>query len=132
VYLQCLQYSCSALCRYWPSLRNLILSLLNSMKSIISLLLLIFLFIVIFSLLGMQLFGGQYVLLSINTHIQEECLVKFWSIGHTHFSQHIVMSGYCYDMMSVCLSSVMRVYCDKTTEVKITQFSVSHHGRVKT
>jgi len=48
-------------CRYWTSLRNLILSLLNSMKSIMSLLLLIFLFIIIFSLLGMQLFGGQYV-----------------------------------------------------------------------
>jgi len=31
------------------------------MKSIMSLLLLIFLFIIIFSLLGMQLFGGQYV-----------------------------------------------------------------------
>lgn len=51
-------------CRYWTSLRNLILSLLNSMKSIVSLLLLIFLFIIIFSLLGMQLFGGQYVLLA--------------------------------------------------------------------
>jgi len=48
-------------CRYWTSLRNLIVSLLNSMKSIVSLLLLIFLFIIIFSLLGMQLFGGRYV-----------------------------------------------------------------------
>ena len=47
--------------RYWTSLRNLILTLLNSVKSIMSLLLLIFLFIIIFSLLGMQLFGGQYV-----------------------------------------------------------------------
>lgn len=36
-------------------------SLLNSMKSIISLLFLLFLFIVVFALLGMQLFGGQYV-----------------------------------------------------------------------
>ena len=33
--------------------------LLNSMKSIISLLFLLFLFIVVFALLGMQLFGGQ-------------------------------------------------------------------------
>ena len=54
----------TVVCRYWTSLRNLILSLLNSMKSIVSLLLLIFLFIVIFSLLGMQLFGGQYVLVT--------------------------------------------------------------------
>lgn len=46
-------------CRYWNSLRNLVVSLLNSMKSIISLLFLLFLFIVVFALLGMQLFGGQ-------------------------------------------------------------------------
>lgn len=51
---------CSHLhCRYWNSLRNLVVSLLNSMKSIISLLFLLFLFIVVFALLGMQLFGGQ-------------------------------------------------------------------------
>jgi len=47
------------LCRYWPSLRNLVISLLNSMRSIISLLFLLFLFILIFALLGMQLFGGE-------------------------------------------------------------------------
>lgn len=35
-------------------------SLLNSMKSIASLLLLLFLFIIIFALLGMQLFGGKF------------------------------------------------------------------------
>uniref|UniRef100_UPI00063C6D75 voltage-dependent N-type calcium channel subunit alpha-1B-like n=1 Tax=Odobenus rosmarus divergens TaxID=9708 RepID=UPI00063C6D75 len=45
---------------YWSSLRNLVVSLLNSMKSIISLLFLLFLFIVVFALLGMQLFGGQF------------------------------------------------------------------------
>ncbi len=46
--------------RYWNSLRNLVASLLNSMRSIASLLLLLFLFIVIFALLGMQLFGGKF------------------------------------------------------------------------
>uniref|UniRef100_A0A1I8GT10 Voltage-dependent L-type calcium channel subunit alpha n=1 Tax=Macrostomum lignano TaxID=282301 RepID=A0A1I8GT10_9PLAT len=46
--------------RYWNSLRNLVASLLASMKSIASLLLLLFLFIVIFALLGMQLFGGKF------------------------------------------------------------------------
>jgi len=55
--------------RYWTSLRNLILSLLNSMKSIVSLLLLIFLFIIIFSLLGMQLFGGQYVIVASKCNV---------------------------------------------------------------
>nr|XP_044991551.1 voltage-dependent L-type calcium channel subunit alpha-1D isoform X7 [Jaculus jaculus] len=46
--------------RHWTSLSNLVASLLNSMKSIASLLLLLFLFIIIFSLLGMQLFGGKF------------------------------------------------------------------------
>lgn len=48
------------LLRYWTSLSNLVASLLNSVRSIASLLLLLFLFIIIFSLLGMQLFGGKY------------------------------------------------------------------------
>uniref|UniRef100_A0A671KEM4 Voltage-dependent L-type calcium channel subunit alpha n=1 Tax=Sinocyclocheilus anshuiensis TaxID=1608454 RepID=A0A671KEM4_9TELE len=46
--------------RHWASLSNLVASLLNSMKSIASLLLLLFLFIIIFSLLGMQFFGGKF------------------------------------------------------------------------
>jgi len=51
--------------RYWASLRNLVISLLSSMRSIISLLFLLFLFILIFALLGMQLFGGESVSLSL-------------------------------------------------------------------
>nr|XP_033774311.1 voltage-dependent L-type calcium channel subunit alpha-1S isoform X1 [Geotrypetes seraphini] len=46
--------------RYWTSLNNLVASLLNSVRSIASLLLLLFLFIIIFSLLGMQMFGGKF------------------------------------------------------------------------
>uniref|UniRef100_A0A3B4YEY9 Voltage-dependent L-type calcium channel subunit alpha n=1 Tax=Seriola lalandi dorsalis TaxID=1841481 RepID=A0A3B4YEY9_SERLL len=46
--------------RYWTSLSNLVASLLNSVRSIACLLLLLFLFIVIFSLLGMQVFGGKF------------------------------------------------------------------------
>ncbi|XP_046731246.1 calcium channel, voltage-dependent, L type, alpha 1D subunit, a isoform X1 [Silurus meridionalis] len=46
--------------RHWESLSNLVASLLNSMKSIASLLLLLFLFIIIFALLGMQVFGGKF------------------------------------------------------------------------
>ncbi|XP_046670944.1 muscle calcium channel subunit alpha-1-like [Homalodisca vitripennis] len=46
--------------KYWRSLSNLVASLLNSIQSIASLLLLIFLFIVIFALLGMQVFGGKF------------------------------------------------------------------------
>ncbi len=55
-----ISYSAFSLFRYWSALRNLVASLLNSMRSIASLLLLLFLFIVIFALLGMQLFGGRF------------------------------------------------------------------------
>ena len=45
--------------RYWSSLSNLVASLLNSMRSIAGLLLLLSLFMLICSLLGMQIFGGK-------------------------------------------------------------------------
>ena len=50
----------SLLCRYWSSLRNLVIALMNAISSILSLLFLLFLFIFIFALLGMQLFGGDF------------------------------------------------------------------------
>lgn len=55
-------YSDVTLCllSHWTALSNLVASLLNSMKSIASLLLLLFLFLIIFALLGMQLFGGKF------------------------------------------------------------------------
>ncbi|XP_024605424.1 voltage-dependent L-type calcium channel subunit alpha-1S [Neophocaena asiaeorientalis asiaeorientalis] len=46
--------------KHWTSLSNLVASLLNSIRCIASLLLLLSLFVVIFALLGMQLFGGRY------------------------------------------------------------------------
>lgn len=46
--------------KYWGSLCNLVASLINSVRSIASLLVLLFLFIVIFALLGMQVFGGRF------------------------------------------------------------------------
>ncbi|XP_066499275.1 voltage-dependent L-type calcium channel subunit alpha-1D isoform X2 [Hoplias malabaricus] len=46
--------------RHWAALSDLVTSLLNSMKAICSLLLLLFLFLIIFALLGMQLFGGKF------------------------------------------------------------------------
>lgn len=45
---------------HWAALSDLVSSLLNSMKAICSLLLLLFLFLIIFALLGMQLFGGKF------------------------------------------------------------------------
>lgn len=53
-------YTEKLLFRYWTSLRNLVVSLLNSIRSIASLLLLLGLFIIISALLGMQLFGGKF------------------------------------------------------------------------
>lgn len=46
--------------RYWKSLSNLVTSLTNSIQAIASLLLLLFLFMCIFALLGMQVFGGRF------------------------------------------------------------------------
>ena len=45
--------------RFWSSMQNVVSSLMNSMRSILSLILLLLLFIFIFALLGMQLFGGE-------------------------------------------------------------------------
>lgn len=56
----CSSYRKLSFNRHWASLRNLVISLLSSMRSIISLLFLLFLFILIFALLGMQLFGGSF------------------------------------------------------------------------
>jgi hypothetical protein len=50
----------SLFCRYWASMGNLVKSLVNSISSINSLLVILFLFIFIFSLLGMQIFGGKF------------------------------------------------------------------------
>ena len=59
---------CLFVLSYWISLKNLVASLLNSIKNILSLLVLLFLFILIFALLGMQTFGGKLVTI--------ECIMK--------------------------------------------------------
>ena len=46
--------------RYWVGLKNLIEALLSSIKAILSLLLLLTIFLIIFALLGMVLFGGRF------------------------------------------------------------------------
>lgn len=60
LFLFCILHSSFFLLSHWTALSNLVASLLNSMKSIASLLLLLFLFLIIFALLGMQLFGGKF------------------------------------------------------------------------
>ena len=46
--------------RYWASMGNLVKSLVNSIASINALLVLLMLFIFIFALLGMQIFGAKF------------------------------------------------------------------------
>lgn len=76
-------------CRYWSSLRNLVASLLNSMRSIASLLLLLFLFIVICALLGMQLFGGKFNVISNTEDKPRSNFDTFWQSLLTVFQVHI-------------------------------------------
>jgi hypothetical protein len=55
-----MQIDMTCIFRYWASMGNLVKSLVNSISSINSLLVILFLFIFIFSLLGMQIFGGKF------------------------------------------------------------------------
>merc|ERR1712106_368977 len=48
--------------KYWSAMGNLVKSLVNSISSIVALLVLLVLFIFIFALLGMQLFGGKFII----------------------------------------------------------------------
>jgi voltage-dependent calcium channel L type alpha-1D len=59
-------------------LSNLVASLLNSIQSIASLLLLLFLFIVIFALLGMQVFGGKFDFNDSTTDKPRSNFDSFW------------------------------------------------------
>ena len=47
--------------KYWSAMGNLVKSLVDSIASIVALLVLLCLFIFIFALLGMQLFGGKFL-----------------------------------------------------------------------
>ncbi len=53
-------FSLFSFVRYWRSLQNLLASLINSVEAIVSLLVLLFLFLGIFALLGTQVFGGKF------------------------------------------------------------------------
>lgn len=89
------------ICRYWSSLRNLVASLLNSMRSIASLLLLLFLFIVICALLGMQLFGGRFNVISDTEDKPRSNFDTFWQSLLTVFQVHIFKT-------LVCISKVVK------------------------
>ncbi len=75
--------------RYWQSMGNLVKSLVNSISSINSLLVILFLFIFIFSLLGMQIFGGKFADSSgSRSHFDtfpQSCLTVFQVPPNNHF-----------------------------------------------
>ena len=78
------------LCRYWGSMGNLVKSLVNSIASILGLLVLLMLFIFIFALLGMQIFGGKFETESrstFNGFYQSICTV-FQVRTHSNCSTH--------------------------------------------
>lgn len=76
-------------------------SLLNSMRSIASLLLLLFLFIVICALLGMQLFGGRFNVISDTEDKPRSNFDTFWQSLLTVFQVHIFKT-------LVCISKVVK------------------------
>ncbi|KAL7669231.1 hypothetical protein ACOME3_009896 [Neoechinorhynchus agilis] len=76
--------------RYWTSLRNLVASLLNSMRSVASLLLLLFLFITIFALLGMQMFGGKFDAID---NFQEKPVHNFDSFWNSMLTVFQILTG---------------------------------------
>jgi len=123
----------SLTCSYWSSLRNLVTSLLNSMRSIASLLLLLFLFIVIFALLGMQLFGGKFNFVVIHVKPRSN-FDTFWDSLLTVFQVSFRVQAflparrYASAVLSVivCPSvcpSVTRRYCSKTAKHWITEIT---------
>ena len=78
--------------RYWKNMGNLVKSLVNSISSINSLLVILFLFIFIFSLLGMQIFGGKFTdATQVRSHFDtfpQSCLTVFQvNIGNLYFNR---------------------------------------------
>jgi len=71
--------------RYWASMGNLVKSLVNSIASINALLVLLILFIFIFALLGMQIFGGRFA--------NEESRSTFNNFGQSCLTVFQILTG---------------------------------------
>ncbi|XP_055343397.1 voltage-dependent L-type calcium channel subunit alpha-1D-like [Paramacrobiotus metropolitanus] len=70
--------------QHWSSLRSVTFSIVNSLKSIISLLFLLFLFLFVFAILGMQLFGGKFIRWSEDDDFRPS-FDSFWQAGLSVF-----------------------------------------------
>ena len=87
--------------RYWRKLQNLLVSLTNSIEAIVSLLVLLFLFLGIFALLGSQLFGGKFP----SRHVQ-----RGWASNGR-------VSRSSFDTFSQSMQTVFQVNCNGASEV---------------
>lgn len=80
--------------RYWKSLQNLLRSLISSIEAIASLLVLLFLFLGIFALLGSQLFGGKFKERKFPGELElEKTRMNFDSFSNSLFSCFQVLTG---------------------------------------
>jgi len=71
--------------KYWSAMGNLVKSLVNSISSIVALLVLLCLFIFIFALLGMQIFGGRF--------LDEESRATFDNFFQACFTVFQILTG---------------------------------------
>ena len=92
--------------RYWSSMGNLVKSLVNSISSINSLLVILFLFIFIFSLLGMQIFGGKFTdAIESRSHFDtflQSCLTVF-QVFRSLAKKKLVASQNYYNLLQAIL-----------------------------
>ena len=80
--------------RYWKSLQNLLRSLISSIEAIASLLVLLFLFLGIFALLGSQLFGGKFLARKFPDNLPlEKTRMNFDSFFNSLFSCFQILTG---------------------------------------
>merc|ERR1719277_183841 len=83
--------------RYWASMGNLVKSLVNSIASINALLVLLILFIFIFALLGMQIFGGRF---ATGEDAERSTFNNFGPSYSLHF--HFCTIGYANFRRTLC------------------------------
>ena len=107
--------------RYWKSLKNLLASLINSIEAIFSLLVLLFLFLGIFALLGTQVFGAKFKQ-RINEHA---------SIDHTDYVPRTPRAN--FDSFENSFYTVFQVrYSQGYVDVPVAVVRLDHQGSQRT
>ena len=102
--------------RHWKSLSKLFTSLINSIESIASLLVLLFLFMCIFALLGMQVFGARFNYDPLaskprgNFDAFGQSLLTVFQVNKTSSSQKIKLSK----SKQICCCCLLFTFAEKT------------------